>query len=165
VYLQRNMEERSRNHCCSGKTIIITYSGCVPETLVSTMQCAWAVFSSVACPELHFSTLFHKRPNFRKKKLIEHKLCSDFLYNFCPKHFSFYEERSEIWSNTSSCKVLAILVRFQWNLNFFHRFSKNAQISNLMQILPVGAELFNADGRTERHDKANGLFSQFFKGV
>jgi hypothetical protein len=27
-----------------------------------------------------------------------------------------------------------------------------------MEILPVGAELFNADGRKDRHDKANSLF-------
>ena len=29
------------------------------------------------------------------------------------------------------------------------RFSKNTQIPNLMKILPVGAELFHADGRRE----------------
>jgi len=26
----------------------------------------------------------------------EHKIRFDFLYNFCPKHFSFYEEFTEI---------------------------------------------------------------------
>jgi len=30
-----------------------------------------------------------------------------------------------------------------------------------MKIRPVGAELFNADGQTGRHDKANSRFSQF----
>ena len=40
-------------------------------------------------------------------------------------------------------------------------FSKNAQISNFMKIQPVGAELFDADGQTDRHDGANGPFSQF----
>jgi hypothetical protein len=30
-----------------------------------------------------------------------------------------------------------------------------------MKIRPVGAELFYADGRTDRHDKANSLFWQF----
>jgi hypothetical protein len=29
------------------------------------------------------------------------------------------------------------------------RFSKNTQIPNFMKILPVGAELFHADGRRE----------------
>ena len=32
-----------------------------------------------------------------------------------------------------------------FNLDFFYRFSKNAQISNFMKILPVGAELFDAE--------------------
>ena len=30
-----------------------------------------------------------------------------------------------------------------------------------MKILPVGADLFHADGRTDRHDEANSWFSQF----
>jgi hypothetical protein len=30
-----------------------------------------------------------------------------------------------------------------------------------MKIRPVGAELFRADGRTDRHEEAISLFSQF----
>jgi len=33
---------------------------------------------------------------FEKKKVIEHEMCFDFLYNVCLKHVSFYEELSEI---------------------------------------------------------------------
>jgi hypothetical protein len=33
--------------------------------------------------------------------------------------------------------------------NFLNRFSKNMQISNLMKICSVGAELFHADRRTD----------------
>jgi len=46
-------------------------------------------------------------------------------------------------------------------LNFIDTFATNTQISNFMKIRPVGAELFYADGRTDRHDEANSRFSQF----
>jgi hypothetical protein len=34
-------------------------------------------------------------------------------------------------------------------------------MSNFMKIRTVGAELFHADGQTDRHDETNSLFSQF----
>ena len=34
-----------------------------------------------------------------------------------------------------------------------------------MQIRPVGAELFQADEQTGRHDEANSRFSQFCEGA
>ena len=34
-----------------------------------------------------------------------------------------------------------------------------------MEIRPVGAELFRADGRADRHDEADSRFSQFFKSA
>jgi hypothetical protein len=40
---KRNTEELSRNHCCSGKAISITYSECVSVGLVIRMQCACAI--------------------------------------------------------------------------------------------------------------------------
>ena len=65
----------------------------------------------------------------------------------------------------SSCKAQFILVRFNWNLNFLARFSKNSEVSNFMKIRPVGAELLNAErltgGQTDRHDEGNSRFSQF----
>jgi hypothetical protein len=64
---------------------------------------------------------------------------------------------------TSSCKVPIILVGFQSNLNFLNRLSKKkkAQISSLIKIHQVGAELFRADGGTDGHDEANSRFLQF----
>jgi hypothetical protein len=58
----------------------------------------------------------------------------------------------------SSCEVPVILVRFECNLIFLDRFSKNIHIPNFMKISPVGAELFHADGRTDRHDETNSGF-------
>jgi len=40
-------------------------------------------------------------------------------------------------------------------------FPKNAQILHLMKIDPVGAEMFHADRRKDRHDEANNRFRQF----
>jgi len=34
-----------------------------------------------------------------------------------------------------------------------------------MEIFPVEAELFHADGQTDRHDEANSRFSQFCEGA
>jgi len=43
-------------------------------------------------------------------------------------------------------------------LGFLGRFLKNIEISNFMKILPVGAELFQADGRTDT-TKLQSLFA------
>jgi len=97
MYVQRNTEARSFNHCCSGKAVSITYSESVFVALdiQHAMRIRRVTLSSVAWPTLQFffSTLSHKRHDFRKKKkkVIEHKLCFNFLYNFCLKHFSQYK--------------------------------------------------------------------------
>jgi len=55
----------------------------------------------------------------------------------------------------SSCKVQDILVQIEWNMCFLKTFSKNIQTSNLMKIRLVTAELFHADGRTNRQAGRN----------
>ena len=47
------------------------------------------VSSPVACPAVtYFSTLSERRHDIRQK-VIEHKMCSDILYKYCFKQFSF----------------------------------------------------------------------------
>jgi hypothetical protein len=65
----------SRNHCCRGKAINTTYSECAPVALFiqHTKRMRRFIMSSAACPALpYFSTLSHKRHDFRKKA-TEHK--------------------------------------------------------------------------------------------
>jgi hypothetical protein len=45
---------------------------------------------------------------------------------------------------------------------FFQHIFKNPRMLNYIKILQVGVELFNAEGRTDRHDKGNSLFFQNF---
>jgi hypothetical protein len=50
-------------------------------------------------------------------------------------------------------------------LEFLDRFSKNNQVSDLINIRSVGAELFHADGQTDRLDEADSRFSKFCEAV
>ena len=118
------------HHCFSVRAIIITYSECLLVASViqhamrmrhivicglpsSTTECLLVNLvihqamrmrhiGIVACPTLqYFSTLSHKRQDFRgkkKKKIIKGKMCFDFVYSFSQKHLSFWEELSEILS-------------------------------------------------------------------
>jgi hypothetical protein len=64
---------------------------------------------------------------------------------YSKKNWTGYDQNLHCFSY----KVPVIVVRFSWNLNFLDRFSRNTQISDLMKIRPVSAELFHADGRTD----------------
>jgi hypothetical protein len=115
------------------------------------MQYACAIYCHLWSP-CYFSTLFHKRHDLPCEKVTEHKLCVlTFSTNLSETSPILKRIQRDIMINVqrSSRKVPVILVRFEWNLNFLDRLSKNTQISNFMKLRPLGVKLFHADGRSE----------------
>ena len=119
-------------------------------SLANPSRNAYAPYRDVASRStLYFSTLFHKRCDFREN-VIEHKMFLFSLQLFSTRFLVLRRIQRCIVKNveTSLCKVPVICVRFYLNLNFLNRLSKKPQISSLIKIRPVGAELFHADRRT-----------------
>jgi hypothetical protein len=161
------MKARSRNHCYHGKALRITYSECVAVALViqHANRMRLIILSSVACPALqYFSTLSHKRYDFRGKKYWTRNMLRISLQFPSETLFLLRRIHRDTITNgtvqTVSWKVRLILLRFQSNFNFLDRFSKNIQIPNFVKIRPVVP-----CGWTDRHDEANIRFSQFCERV
>jgi hypothetical protein len=121
---------RSHNHCCRGRTRLITYSKCASVALViQHAKCMRRItLTSAAC------------------------LALSCLYTLPPKQHDFWRRRRDNIVNVdrSSSKVFVFLVKFYRNFNFLSRFSKDTHISNFVNIRTVGAELFDADRWTDR---------------
>jgi hypothetical protein len=76
MYIYRNNDARSRNHCCRGQAISSTHSDCmfVALRIPHAMRMCPVILSSVAYLSVpYFSNLSHKRLNFRKTG-CEHKM-------------------------------------------------------------------------------------------
>ena len=73
--MQRNIEARSCNHCCSGKAIHVTY----PESVFVAAGIQHAIckphisICGLSCSTI-FSTLAQNRHNEKKKRVIEDKM-------------------------------------------------------------------------------------------
>jgi len=77
MYVKRNIEGPSCNHCCSGKAISVKCSECVPVALgihrAIRMRYVFicGLFGSTKFFHILDFTLSHKRHDFRRK-FIEH---------------------------------------------------------------------------------------------
>ena len=147
-----NIEVYLGNHYCRRKAVSIIYSESVSVALViQHAKCMHCIkLSSAAClaPWYFYGT----------------KNVFWFSLQFVPE--TFLTLRRIKWGiiinvNTSACKVPAILVRFECNLNFLNRFLKNIQISNFIKLLQV--RLSYSMWQIDRHDTADSHFSQFCK--
>ena len=80
-------------------------------------------------PLYNIFPLFSKTVRFLKKKYWTQNLCFDFLYNFCLKHFSFWEEMSELGSKmyialmSSAFYSCPILMKLQFLRHIFEKSS------------------------------------------
>jgi predicted CDP-diglyceride synthetase/phosphatidate cytidylyltransferase len=99
---KRKFEKLSRNHCCRGKAISITYSECVSVALViqHAKRMRLVILSFVACLALqNFSTLSHKRHDFRKN-VIENKMCVLIFSTSFVSNISHSKENSATYYHT-----------------------------------------------------------------
>jgi len=101
----------------------------------------------------------HKRHDFRTE-VIEYNMCVLIFSTIFVWKFLFMR-RTERDITIISSKVPVIFAIFQRNLNLLDRFSKIPQTSGFMKICSEGAQLFHADGRTDRHDVAYSHIPQF----
>jgi hypothetical protein len=117
MYVYRNIESSSRNHSCSGEAESIASSECVSVALViQHLKCTHRIIlpsvASLAVP--YFSTLSHKRHDFRKK-IVKHKVMFFFSVKFLSETFLVLRRIQRyivINVRTSSCIVPVILLRF-----------------------------------------------------
>ena len=89
----------------------------------------------------------------RKKNYWAWNLCFDFVCTICLKHFSFVEKLNEMWSKMcTGLHVKCPLFLSDFNetvMKIFWTDFRKILISNFIKILPVGAEFFHADRRTD----------------
>ena len=108
---------RSCNNSCSGKaisiTFYITYYDCVFVALVTKYVMRMRPIVILACPTLeYFSTLPHKRHNFRKQS-TDHKTCVlIFSTRLCETIAILRRTEQDMLKNIyrSSCMVTVIIV-------------------------------------------------------
>ena len=127
---------------------------------------AWnAQLSAVACPALlYFSTLLHKRHDFRRKfywtKMCVLIFCTNFIWNV------FHSKNN--WAKSDKKKVYTVLHEkfplFVSYLNETRMVSTDFRTTLKYQIswksFQGGIRIVPC-GQTDRHDEANSRFSQF----
>ena len=117
MYVYRSIEASSRSHSCSGEAESIASSECVCVALViqHLKFMHRILLPSVACLAVpYFSTLSHKRHDFRKN-VVKHKVIFLFSVKFLSETFLVLRRIQRyivINVRMSSCIVPVILLRF-----------------------------------------------------
>ena len=132
VYVWRNSETRSCNHCCHGKAISIIYSEFVLVALVIQhaicMRCC--ILPSDACPPLiYFSTLSHSSTIFAKQ-LLNIKSVFWFSLQLLSEMFRFLRTKQDTcmfinvyWSSCEIPAILSDLIKLKFSPQIFEKYS------------------------------------------
>jgi len=143
VRVNVNIGARLYNQCRCWKPTIITYSECMLVALVieHAKRMRRIILSSVACPALpYYSTVFTTArfsKNVSKDKMFVLIFSTAFVWKISHsyKNSASYHVRYSLFSQ--------ILIKLEFSLDF-------RKISNFTEIRPVEAELFHANGHTDR---------------
>ena len=157
------------------EAISVTYSECVSVFLPSLSGIQIApylhriILCSVACLVVHyFSVLFHNQQDFQGKNLERKTSVLIFSTSLSETFLILRRVKPDVIINVSRSSMISTRYSSQsFTLKFLCRISKSPQISNLMKIRFVGAELLNADGQTDgqtsRLGEANSRFTSFLR--
>jgi hypothetical protein len=148
MYVRRNVEACSGNHCCSGKETRITYSECVFEALsinhAERMRCI--TLSSAAW-------LYHIFRHYLVNGTIFGKtfmnMCFEFLYTLSETFLILWRIQRYIIMyiglHVSTRYSTHILIKRDFSRHIFEKYSNIKRHENPS----CGAELFHAGGRTD----------------
>jgi hypothetical protein len=96
MYVWCNIQAHSCKRCCSGKAVLHILSALVASGIQHAMRMCHTVICGLPGSAVIFPH-YHIRRDFRNE-VLEHRMCFDFLYNFCLEHFTLRRiVRDESW--------------------------------------------------------------------
>jgi hypothetical protein len=166
MYVLRNTEARSRNRCCRGKAVLYilrqreTERVCVCVCVVLVIQHAKRMRRVIVSCGLSGCTTFFDNISSGTiigKKVIEHKICFDFLYNFAwstshSENSARYCHKCKNVFMLSTRYSCHILIKLEFSGQIFRRKLKSIENSSSgSRVVPC------------RHDETNNRFSPILR--